>query len=139
SASSAPDQSRADLFWSKRARARNEPKINREPQQSREPGDRAGLLHQDKMNRTAALDRDRAAPSSPASTANRMTATESLLPEIINDFFNKIGTKLPIQNVRSPVANGGKADNICSLRDLPVLTPSGGWAGRNLAPQRGAD
>jgi hypothetical protein len=42
------------------------------------------------MNRTAALDRDRAAPSSPASTANRMTATESLLPEIINDFFNKI-------------------------------------------------
>ena len=23
------------------------------------------------------------------------------------------GTKLPIQNVRSPVANGGKADNIC--------------------------
>jgi hypothetical protein len=32
------------------------------------------------------------------------------------------GTKLPIQNVRSPVANGGKADNICSLRDLPVLT-----------------
>ena len=49
------------------------------------------------------------------------------------------GTKLPIQNVRSPVANGGKADNICSLRDLPVLTPSGGWAGRNLAPQRGAD
>src|SRR6185503_5625201 len=89
----APDQSRADLFWSKRAQARNEPKINREPQQSREPGDRAGLLHQDKMNRTAALDRDRAAPSSPASTANRMTATESLLPEIINDFFNKIGTK----------------------------------------------
>src|SRR6478672_7168379 len=34
------------------------------------------------------------------------------------------GTKLPIQNVRSPVANGGKADNICSLRDLPVLTQS---------------
>jgi hypothetical protein len=25
------------------------------------------------------------------------------------------GTKLPIQNVRSPVANGGKADNICSF------------------------
>jgi hypothetical protein len=24
-----------------------------------------------------------------------MTATESLLPEIINDFFNKIGTLLP--------------------------------------------
>jgi hypothetical protein len=24
-----------------------------------------------------------------------------------------IGTKLPIRNVRSPVANGGKADNIC--------------------------
>jgi hypothetical protein len=26
-----------------------------------------------------------------------------------------IGTKLPIRNVRSPVANGGKADNICSF------------------------
>jgi hypothetical protein len=24
------------------------------------------------------------------------------------------GTKLPIQNVRSPVANGGKADKMCS-------------------------
>lgn len=36
--------------------------------------------------------------------------------------MSEIGTKLPIQNVRSPVANGGKADNICSLRDLPVLT-----------------
>jgi hypothetical protein len=23
------------------------------------------------------------------------------------------GTKLPIRNVRSPVANGGKADNVC--------------------------
>jgi hypothetical protein len=42
------------------------------------------------MNRTAALDRDRSAPSSPASTANRMTATESLFPEGINDFCNKI-------------------------------------------------
>jgi hypothetical protein len=25
-----------------------------------------------------------------------------------------LGTNLPIRNVRSPVANGGKADNICS-------------------------
>jgi hypothetical protein len=46
------------------------------------------------MNRTAALDRDRSAPSSPASTANRMTATESLFPEGINDFCNKIINKL---------------------------------------------
>ena len=36
--------------------------------------------------------------------------------------YSRFGTKLPIQNVRSPVANGGKADNICSLQDLPVLT-----------------
>ena len=28
-----------------------------------------------------------------------------------------IGTKLPIRNVRSPVANGGKADNICVRRE----------------------
>src|SRR4051812_31004205 len=55
------------------------------------------------MNRTAALDRDRAAPSSPASTANRMTATESLLPEIINDFFNKIcHERTHAPHVRSP-------------------------------------
>src|SRR4029077_16706572 len=32
--------------------------------------------------------------------------------KVIADFFKKIGTKLPIRNVRSPVANGGKADNI---------------------------
>ena len=42
--------------------------------------------------------------------------------------LSEIGTKLPIQNVRSPVANGGKADNICSLRDLPVLTHIGHFA-----------
>jgi hypothetical protein len=64
-----------------------------------------------------------------------MTATESLLPEIINDFFNKIGTKLPIQNVRSPVANGGKADNICSLRDLPVLTQLRHWGVTDISDQ----
>ena len=46
------------------------------------------------------------------------------------------GTKLPIQNVRSPVANGGKADNICSLRDLPVLTPSRHKPGGNPAMQQ---
>jgi hypothetical protein len=39
-----------------------------------------------------------------------MTATESLLPEIINDFFNKIGTNLPIRNVRHTAAFGGKPD-----------------------------
>jgi hypothetical protein len=36
-----------------------------------------------------------------------MTATESLLPEIINDFFNKIGTNLPSIDVRSTAASGG--------------------------------
>jgi hypothetical protein len=34
------------------------------------------------------------------------------------------GTELPIPNVRSPVANGGKADKICSMRVLRILTPS---------------
>lgn len=36
-----------------------------------------------------------AAPSSLASTANRLTATQSAFPETINDFCNEIGTKLP--------------------------------------------
>ena len=35
------------------------------------------------------------------------------------------GTKRHIRDVRSPVAIGGKADEICSIRDLPVLTRSG--------------
>jgi hypothetical protein len=50
-------------------------------------------LFKTKMNKTAALGRDSAAPSSPASAANRMTTTESLFAEGINDFCNKIGTK----------------------------------------------
>jgi hypothetical protein len=36
-------------------------------------------------------------PISLASTANRMTATESLLLGTINDFCNKIGTKRTCQ------------------------------------------
>jgi hypothetical protein len=39
-----------------------------------------------------------------------MTATESLLPEIINDFFNKIGTKRTYRDVRYRSAFEGKAD-----------------------------
>jgi hypothetical protein len=39
-----------------------------------------------------------------------MTATESLLPEIINDFFNKIGTKPTSKSVRRMSANRGKPD-----------------------------
>ena len=35
------------------------------------------------------------------------------------------GTKRPIRDVRSPVANGGKADEICSGRVLLSLTHSG--------------
>jgi hypothetical protein len=33
-----------------------------------------------------------------------------------------IGTELPIPNVHSSVANGGKADKICSMRVLRILT-----------------
>src|SRR5262245_45180842 len=36
-----------------------------------------------------------------------------------------IGTELPIPNVRSSVANGGKADKICSMRVLRILTQLG--------------
>jgi hypothetical protein len=34
------------------------------------------------------------------------------------------GTELPIRNVRSSVANGGKADKISSMRVLRILTPN---------------
>ena len=34
---------------------------------------------------------------------------------LVNSEPSTHGTQLPIQNVRSPVANGGKADNICSF------------------------
>jgi hypothetical protein len=33
-----------------------------------------------------------------------------------------VGTELPIPNVRSSVANGGKADKICSMRVLRIST-----------------
>jgi hypothetical protein len=48
------------------------------------------------MNKTAALGRDSAAPSSPASAANRIRATESLFVRAINNFCNKIGTQRQI-------------------------------------------
>src|SRR5215831_15696443 len=89
----APDQSRVDPFWGKRGPTRNAPTISREPQQSCEPGDRPELPHQDETNKTALLGRDRAAPSSLASTANRMTTTESPFLKTINDFCNKICQK----------------------------------------------
>jgi hypothetical protein len=46
------------------------------------------------------------------------------------------GTELPIPNVRSSVANGGKADKICSMRVLRILTHSGHRPDRNPAAQR---
>jgi hypothetical protein len=50
------------------------------------------------------------------------------------------GTKLPIQKCPlSPVANGGKADNICSLRDLPVLTTRLGHEQAAFAAMHGSD
>ena len=39
-------------------------------------------------------------------------------PTLLHLLMAACGTKLPIQNVRSPVAYGGKADNICSLAKL---------------------
>ena len=51
--------------------------------------------------------------------------------------MSEVGTKLPIQNVRSPVAYGGKADNICSaVETFSVLTHCDiGWI---EMPQRGS-
>jgi hypothetical protein len=39
--------------------------------------------------------------------------------------MSPIGTELPIPNVRSSIANSGKADKICSMRVLRILTLSG--------------
>jgi hypothetical protein len=41
------------------------------------------------------------------------------------DRMTAYGTELPIRNVRSSVANGRRADNICSMRVLRILTRSG--------------
>jgi hypothetical protein len=48
------------------------------------------------------------------SRSDRLTARKSSPGNL--DFCNTIGTELPIPNVRSSVANGGKADKICSMR-----------------------
>jgi len=45
-----------------------------------------------------------------------MTATESLLPEIINDFFNKICQKLPPALQKRLGNRGPKADIQARLR-----------------------
>ena len=46
--------------------------------------------------------------------------------------MSPVGTFETIQDVRSLVAKGGKADNICSMRGLLSLTHCGSRAG-NLA------
>ena len=46
------------------------------------------------------------------------------------------GTELPIPNVRSSVANGGKADKICSMRVLRILTQSGHRPAAGFAAHR---
>ena len=51
-----------------------------------------------------------------------MTATESLLPEIINDFFNKIGTELPIWNVRCHGEYWGQSGHIAGIAKTALIT-----------------
>src|SRR5215470_8626409 len=122
----------ADRAENNKVPTRNAPNSDQEPQRSRGPDDRPTPPPRDEMNRKTAPGRDSAAPSSPDSAANRIRATESLFARTINDFCNKIGTELPIPNVRSSIANGGKTDKICSMRVLRILTLSGhllvpGW------------
>jgi hypothetical protein len=42
--------------------------------------------------------------------------------ELLHLLTAALGTKRTFRDVRYPVAIGGKADDICSLRDFPVLT-----------------
>lgn len=51
-----------------------------------------------------------------------MTATESLLPEIINDFFNKIGTFLPYRPRQSMSEVGGENGLNADMPQRPNLT-----------------
>ena len=51
--------------------------------------------------------------------------------------MSEFGTELPIPNVRSSVANGGKADKICSMRVLRILT-EGAKVSDHVAPLIGA-
>jgi len=53
-----------------------------------------------------------------------MTATESLLPEIINDFFNKIDPKRT--SARTPPSAANSIQNVSGLRQGPVTRPPAG-------------
>ena len=59
-----------------------------------------------------------------------MTATESLLPEIINDFFNKIGTFLPFAALHhhgscwresGHVADGSRSEELDLSKSGPLM------------------
>jgi len=58
-----------------------------------------------------------------------MTATESLLPEIINDFFNKIGTELSRTYARE-CPQLAKADAWPGCPRASQLVPSGAFPSR---------
>src|SRR5262249_15166482 len=79
----------ADHYWDNGTRVQLAPTIDREPQRSRGSSDRREQPLQDKMNKTAPLGGYGAAPSSPASAATRIRATESLFTETSNTFATK--------------------------------------------------
>src|SRR5438046_9739553 len=83
------DRSRAAPSWDNRPPVPYGPTTDQGPQQSRERGDRPEQPHQGEMSKTAVLDRDSAAPSSPAPTADRVRATESPFPEILNGILQQ--------------------------------------------------
>src|SRR5947207_9762358 len=83
------DRSRAAPSWDNRPPVPYGPTTDQGPQQSRERGDRPEQPHQGEMSKTAVLDRDSAAPSSPAPTADRVRATESPFPAILNGLLQQ--------------------------------------------------
>src|ERR1700730_14793378 len=121
------------------AQARHAPTRGRERPQSLEPSDLVEPHPRGRMNKKAAFDRDRAAPSSPASAANRIRATESLLAKRSKDFCNKIGTQEPSWSALGWSAYRGAADydaGALSSSEPQLSTRSRHEAGRNPAPQR---
>src|SRR5258708_24831485 len=67
----------------------------------------------------------------------RLAAQEAApkIPDVLQDIVRR-GTTGPIPNVRSSVVNGGKADKICSMRVLRILTRIGHSEPSSRSPYR---
>src|SRR6266480_1011278 len=72
------------------------------------------------MSKTAVLDRDSAAPSSPAPTADRVRATESPFPAILNGLLqqNRNGPAVLLPRRQANLARGAKVEEHAMSQQL---------------------